>query len=74
MPMNKSNLTRTDGKALLEAGPTGEQFPVGKKLTSDISKLRGKMVVPILVVEQKVNEVLEISNKVYSLKLGKISF
>ena len=26
------NLTRTDGKALLAAGPTGERFPVGEKI------------------------------------------
>jgi hypothetical protein len=26
------NLTRTDGKALLEVGPTGERFPVAEKI------------------------------------------
>jgi hypothetical protein len=26
------NLTRTDGKAILAAGPTGERFPVGEKI------------------------------------------
>jgi len=39
-----------------------------------ISEINHETKVSILVVEQKVREVLEICDKVYSLKLGKVAF
>jgi len=39
-----------------------------------ISKINHETGVTILIVEQKVRDVLEISKRVYSLKLGKIAF
>lgn len=45
-----------------------------KVVFEKISEINYDNVISILVVEQKVREVLEICNKVYSLKLGKIAF
>ena len=39
-----------------------------------ITEINRKAAVTILVVEQKVREVLNICNRVYSLKLGRIVF
>ena len=39
-----------------------------------ISQVATEQKVSILIVEQKVNKVLDLSNRVYSLKLGKIAF
>ncbi len=45
-----------------------------KLVFEKISEIKCETGVSILVVEQKVREVLEICNNVYSLKLGKIAF
>jgi branched-chain amino acid transport system ATP-binding protein len=45
-----------------------------KMVFKKISETNRDTGVSMLVVEQKVREVLEICNKVYSLKLGKIAF
>ncbi|MCW8816670.1 MAG: ABC transporter ATP-binding protein, partial [Ignavibacteriaceae bacterium] len=37
-------------------------------------ELNQKLGITILIVEQKVNDVLKISNRVYSLKLGEVAF
>ena len=39
-----------------------------------ISRIAAEQNVSILIVEQKVRKVLDLSNRVYSLKLGKISY
>ncbi len=45
-----------------------------KELFDKFIELNEAFGITILIVEQKVNDVLKISNTVYSLKLGKISF
>jgi branched-chain amino acid transport system ATP-binding protein len=45
-----------------------------KELFDKFIELNKKMGITILIVEQKVREVLAISNRVYSLKLGSVSF
>ncbi len=37
-------------------------------------KLTGNLIIAMLIVEQKVMEVLEISHRVYSIKLGRVAF
>ena len=39
-----------------------------------IQEINGTTGVTILIVEQKVREVLEVCNRVYSIKLGKVAF
>ena len=39
-----------------------------------ITQLRDEQAIGIVIVEQKVREVLDICNRVYSMKLGKIAF
>lgn len=45
-----------------------------KELFDKFVELNKKLGITILIVEQKVREVLAISNRVYSLKLGSVSF
>ena len=45
-----------------------------KELFDKFVELNQKFGITILIVEQKVREVLAISNRVYSLKLGSVSF
>lgn len=45
-----------------------------KELFDKFIELNKKLGITILIVEQKVREVLAISNRVYSLKLGLVSF
>jgi branched-chain amino acid transport system ATP-binding protein len=45
-----------------------------KLMMSHIRKINHEFGVTVLIVEQKVKEVLEISDCVYSMKLGKIAF
>jgi branched-chain amino acid transport system ATP-binding protein len=45
-----------------------------KELFDKFVELNQKFGITILIVEQKVREVLAISNRVYSLKLGKITY
>lgn len=44
------------------------------KVFRKVSEINSEKGVSILIVEQKVREVLEICNRVYSIKLGKIAF
>lgn len=41
---------------------------------SKLTEINQKFRVSMLIVEQKVNEVLNISDKIYSIKLGKVAF
>jgi branched-chain amino acid transport system ATP-binding protein len=45
-----------------------------KDLLDKFVELNKKLGITILIVEQKVNDVLKISDRVYSLKLGKVEF
>ncbi|OGU37039.1 MAG: ABC transporter ATP-binding protein [Ignavibacteria bacterium RIFOXYB2_FULL_35_12] len=45
-----------------------------KELFDKFIELNKKLGITILIVEQKVREVLAISNRVYSLKLGKVAY
>ena len=45
-----------------------------KELFDKFIELNRKLGITILIVEQKVREVLAISNRVYSLKLGKVAY
>ena len=45
-----------------------------KDVFEKIIEINNNVGVSFLIVEQKVREVLEISNRVYSLKLGKVAF
>lgn len=45
-----------------------------KGVFDKLLELNGSFNITILIVEQKVREVLSISNRVYALKLGRISF
>jgi ABC-type branched-subunit amino acid transport system ATPase component len=45
-----------------------------KELFDKFVELNQKLGITILIVEQKVREVLAISNRVYSLKLGKVAY
>ena len=45
-----------------------------KGVFKKLVELNKKLGITILIVEQKVNDVLKISDRVYSLKLGKVAF
>jgi branched-chain amino acid transport system ATP-binding protein len=45
-----------------------------REVFEKIAQISKETKISILVVEQKVREVLEICNRVYSMKLGKIAF
>ena len=45
-----------------------------KHLFQLLNKINQTYNIPILIVEQKVNEVLSLAKRVYSIKLGKIAF
>ena len=64
-----------DPKMLLMDEPSLGLSPNMVKVMMDyIKKINEEMGVTVLIVEQKVREVLDISSKVYAIKLGKIAY
>lgn len=59
---------------LLDEPSLGLAPNILKDLFEKIKELNDKLGITILIVEQKVNEVLKISDRTYSLKLGKIAY
>ena len=65
----------TEPKLLLLDEPSLGLAPnLVKDLLDKFVELNKKLGLTILIVEQKVNDVLKISNRVYSLKLGEVAF
>ena len=59
---------------LLDEPSLGLAPNIVKELFDKFVELNKKFGITILIVEQKVRDVLAISNRVYSLKLGSVSF
>lgn len=59
---------------LLDEPSLGLAPNILKDLFEKIKELNEKLGITILIVEQKVNEVLKISHRTYSLKLGKVFY
>ena len=65
----------TNPKLLLMDEPSlGLSPKLVKFMMGYIRKINSELGVTVLIVEQKVREVLEVCNHVYSIKLGKIAF